>query len=152
MGVSTFSGPIKAGPIKFTTGITLGTDVADLGFMSMTQYEAISQVALTDTTDIVIPAGSIITDIKLYVTSVWTGTTTLGVGTSVSAIDLTAANAVSGAALGLIVVTPGADAGRVAKWANVGTTDIRIVVTSAATGTGTGYLAVTYAQTGILVP
>lgn len=154
MGVSTFSGPVKAGPIKFTTGTTLGTDVADLGFMSMTQYEAIVQGASDPvyTTSIVIPAGSIITDIKLYVTSVWTGTTTLGIGTSVSATDLTAAAAVSGAALGIITATAGADATRVGKWANVGTTDIRIVVTSTATGTGTGFLAVTYAQTGALVP
>lgn len=158
MGVSTFSGPIKAGPIKFTTGTTLGTDVANLGFMSMTQYEAITQAtngssAGVYTTSIVIPAGSIITDIKLYVTAVWSGAaTTLGVGTTASATDLTAAAAVAGGTLGIITVTAGADATRVGKWANVGTTDIKIVVTSTNTGTGTGYLAVTYAQTGVLIP
>lgn len=158
MGVSTFSGPIKAGPIKFTTGTTLGTDVADLGFMSMTQYEAVTQatngsVAGVYTTNIVIPAGSIITDIKLYVTGVWSGAaSTLGIGTSVSATDLTAAAAVAGGTLGIITATAGADATRVEKWANAGTTDIRIVITSTNTGTGTGFLAVTYAQTGILVP
>jgi len=158
MGVSTFSGPIKAGPIKFTTGTTLGTDVADLGFMSMTQYEAVTQatngsVAGVYTTNIVIPAGSIITDIELYVTGVWSGAaSTLGIGTTVSATDLTAAAAVAGGTLGIITATAGADATRVGKWANTGTTDIRIVITSTNTGTGTGFLAVTYAQTGILVP
>lgn len=158
MGVSTFSGPIKAGPIKFTTGTTLGTDVANLGFMSMTQYEAITQAtngssAGVYTTSIVIPAGSIITDIELYVTTVWSGAaTTLGVGTTASATDLTAAAAVAGGTLGIIAATAGADATRVGKWANTGTTDIKIVVTSTNTGTGAGYLAVTYAQTGVLIP
>lgn len=158
MGVSTFSGPIKAGPIKFTTGTTLGTDVANLGFSSLTQFEAVTQATNGSspgvyTTNIVIPAGSIITNIQLYVTSIFTGAaTTLGVGTTVSATDLTAAAAVAGGTLGIITVTAGADATRVGRYANTGTADIRIVLTSTNTGTGTGFLAVTYAQTGVLVP
>ena len=109
MGVSTFSGPLKVGPIKFTTGTTLGTDVADLGFASLTQFEAVTQAtngvsAGVYTTNIVIPAGSIITDIKLYVTVVWSGVaSTLGVGTSVSATALTAAAAVAGGTLDIMV-------------------------------------------------
>lgn len=158
MGVSTFSGPLKVGPIKFTTGTTLGTDVADLGFASLTQFEAVTQAtngvsAGVYTTNIVIPAGSIITDIKLYVTVVWSGVaSTLGVGTSVSATALTAAAAVAGGTLGIITVTAGADATRVGTYANTGTADIRVVLTSTNTGTGAGFLAVTYAQTGTLVP
>lgn len=158
MGVTTFSGPLKVGPIKFTTGTTLGSDVADLGFASLTQFEAVTQAtngasAGVYTTNIVIPAGSIITDIKLYVTAIWSGAaTTLGVGTSVSATYLTAAAAVAGGTLGIITVTAGADATRVGNYANTGTADIRVVLTSTNTGTGTGFLAVTYAQTGTLVP
>ena len=158
MGVTTFSGPLKVGPIKFTTGTTLGSDVADLGFASLTQFEAVTQAtngvsAGVYTTNIVIPAGSIITDIKLYVTAIWSGAaTTLGVGTSVSATALTAAAAVAGGTLGIITVTAGADATRVGTYANTGTADIRVVLTSTNTGTGTGFLAVTYAQTGTLVP
>jgi len=158
MGVSTFSGPLKVGPIKFTTGTTLGTDVADLGFASLTQFEAVTQATNGSspgvyTTNIVIPAGSIITDIKLYVTAIWSGAaSTLGVGTSVSATALTAAAAVAGGTLGIITVTAGADATRVGTYANTGTADIRVVLTSTNTGTGTGFLAVTYAQTGTLVP
>jgi len=158
MGVSTFSGPLKVGPIKFTTGTTLGTDVADLGFASLTQFEAVTQATNGSspgvyTTNIVIPAGSIITDIQLYVTVVWSGAaSTLGVGTSVSATALTAAAAVAGGTLGIITVTAGADATRVGTYANTGTSDIRVVLTSTNTGTGTGFLAVTYAQTGTLVP
>ena len=160
MGVTTFSGPLKVGPIKFTTGTTLGSDVADLGFASLTQFEAVTQATNGSspgvyTTNIVIPAGSIITDIKLYVTAIWSGVaSTLGVGTSVSATALTAAAAVAGGTLGIITVTAGADATRVGAYANTGagTADIRIVLTSTNTGTGTGFLAVTYAQTGTLVP
>jgi hypothetical protein len=158
MGVSTFSGPLKVGPIKFTTGTTLGNDVANLGFASLTQYEAITQatngsVAGVYTTNIVIPAGSIITDIELYVTTAWTGAaTTLGIGTTVSATDLTAAGAVAGGTIGIVAATAGADATRVGKWANTGTSDIKIVVTSTNTGSGVGFIAVTYAQTGVLIP
>ena len=37
MGTTTFSGPIKAGTIKDTTGTTLGTDVQNTGFVQMVQ-------------------------------------------------------------------------------------------------------------------
>ena len=158
MGTSTFSGPIKAGPIKFTTGTTLGQDVANTGNVVLAQYEAVTQAtnggsAGVYTTSIVIPAGSIITDIELYVTAVWSGAaTTLGVGTSASATALTAAAAVAGGTLGIIAVTAGADATRVGTWYNVGTTDIRIVLTSTNTGTGTGFLVVSYVQPGAISP
>lgn len=157
MGTTTFSGPVRAGPIKFTTGTTLGTDVADIGEVVLSQSEAITQAGpLADgvyTTNIVIPAGSTITSIQLFVTTVWDGVaSTLGVGTTVSATDLTAAGAVAGGTLGIISATAGANATRVAKWANVGTTDIRIKVTSTNTGNGVGYLVVNYIQHGTYIP
>ena len=37
MGTTTFSGPIKAGTIKHTTGSTLGTDMANVGQVVMSQ-------------------------------------------------------------------------------------------------------------------
>ena len=158
MGTTTFSGPIKAGPIKFTTGTTLGQDVANTGNVGLMQSEAVTQAtngssAGVYTSNIVIPAGSTITDIKLYVGVVWSGVaSTLGVGTSASATALTAAGAVAGGTLGIITVTAGADATRVGTWYNVGTTDIRIVLTSTNTGTGTGYLVVSYVQPGVINP
>lgn len=154
MGTTTFSGPIKAGTINATTGTTLGTDVANIGQVVMSQSQAITQAGTNlDTpdgiyvTNIVIPANSTITSIKLYVGAVWSGVaSTLGIGTSASATALTAAGAVAGGTLGIISATAGADATRVNKWADVGTTDIRIVVTSTNTGTGTGVLVVEYLQ------
>jgi hypothetical protein len=158
MASSLFSGPIKAGPIKFTTGTTLGQDVANVGNVVLSQQSAVTQatngaVAGVYTTNIVIPAGSTITSVQLFVTTVWDGVaTTLGVGTSASATALTAAAAVAGGTLGIIAATAGADATRVATWADVGATDIRIVLTSTNTGGGAGTLVVNYIQPGAISP
>lgn len=151
MGITTFSGPVKVGDIKFTTGTTLGSDIANLGTVASTQVEAITQAGPAAdgvyTTSIVIPAGSTIISIGVYVNAVWSGAaSTLGIGTTASATALTAAGAVAGGTLGLIAATAGADATRVGNWANVGTTDVRIKVTSTNTGTGTATLVVTYVQ------
>jgi len=151
MGITTFSGPVKVGDIKFTTGTTLGQDVANLGTVLSMQSEAITQAGPgadgVYTSNIVIPAGSTITAIQVYIGAVWSGaSTTLGIGTTGSATYLTAAGAVAGGTLGIISATAGADATRVGNWANVGTTDVRIKVTSTNTGTGTATLVVTYAQ------
>lgn len=158
MGTTTFSGPVRAGPIKSTTGTTLGTDVNNVGEVVLSQYEAITQAtngvsAGVYTTNIVIPAGSTITSIQLYVTAIWSGAaTTLGVGTTASATALTAAAAVAGGTLGIIAATAGADATRIGNWITVGTTDVKIMITSTNTGTGTGYLVVNYIQHGTYVP
>ena len=157
MSTSTFSGPIKAGPIKFTTGTTLGQDVANTGNVVLMQSEAVTQAGPgadgVYTTNIVLPAGSTITDIKLYITAVWSGVaSTLGLGTTVSATALTAATAVAGGTLGIITATAGADATRIAAWYTVGTSDIRIKLTSVNTGTGTGFLVVSYVQPGVINP
>lgn len=157
MGTTTFSGPVRAGPIKFTTGTTLGTDVENIGEVVLSQYQAITQAGPAAdgvfTTDIVIPAGSTITSIQLYVGVVWSGAaSTLGIGTTASATALTAAGAVAGGTLGIIAATAGADATRVGNWINVGTTDVRIKVTSTNTGAGTGWLVVNYIQHGTYIP
>ena len=39
MGITTFSGPIKAGTIKDTTGTTLGTDVKNTGQVVMSYFD-----------------------------------------------------------------------------------------------------------------
>ena len=43
MGITTFSGPIKAGTIKSTTGTTLGTDVKNTGQVVMAQTAHLPQ-------------------------------------------------------------------------------------------------------------
>jgi hypothetical protein len=151
MGTTTFSGPVRTGTIKYTTGTTLGTDVANIGEVVLSQSQAVTQAS--SATNIVIPAGSTITSIQLYVTAVWDGVaTTLGIGNTVSATAYTAATAVAGGTLGIIAATAGADATRVGNWYNVGTTDVKIAITSTNTGAGTGYLVVNYIQHGTNVP
>jgi len=152
MGMTTFTGPITAGDILNTSGTTLGTNIANVGYVQMAQTAAVTQSGgILSTTPIVIPANSQIISITLFVTAVWSTTTTLGIGTTASATALTTAGAVSGAALGLIVVTPGTALTQINNWIDVGTTDVQLAI-STSTGTGTGWLNIEYIQNYNLVP
>ena len=145
MATTTFSGPIKAGTIKNTTGSTLGTDVKNTGQVVMCQSQAVTQA--DGTTNIVIPANSQIVAIELSVDVIWNGVaSTAGIGYTGDATAFTAAAAVAGGTLGIISATAGADATRVNNWADVGTSDVRILVTSTNTGAGEGFLTVRYVQ------
>ena len=145
MANTTFSGPILAGTIKNTTGTTLGSDVKNTGQVVMCQSQAVTQA--DGTTNIVIPANSQIVAIELSVDVIWDGVaSTAGIGWTGDATALTAAAAVAGGTLGIISATAGADATRVNNWADVGTTDRRILVTNTNTGAGEGFLTVRYVQ------
>jgi hypothetical protein len=145
MANTTFSGPIRAGNIRNTTGTTVGTNIANVGQVVMAQSQAITQASAVTT--IVIPANSQIVEINVYVTAVWSGVaTTFGVGTTALATAFTAAGAVDGAAIGVLSVTPGTDATRTGAFIDVGTTDVKIAVTSTNTGTGAGVITVRYVQ------
>jgi hypothetical protein len=145
MGTTTFSGPLRAGNIPNTTGTTLGTDVANVGFVVMAQSAPFTQAS--GATTIVIPANSQILSIDINVTTEFTGVaTTFGVGTTASATFFTAAGAVDGAAFGIVAAAPGDDGTRAANWVDVGTTDRKVQVTSTNTGSGAGVITVTYVQ------
>lgn len=145
MGQTTFSGPVRAGTIQNTTGTTVGTDIANVGYMVMAQSALFTQAS--GATTIVVPANSQILSININVTTEFTGVaTTFGVGTTASATFLTAAAAVDGSAFGIVAAAPGDDATRAANWVDVGTTDRKILVTSTNTGSGTGVITVTYIQ------
>lgn len=149
MANTTFSGPIRAGTIKDTTGTTLGTDVANLGQTVMAQSYRFTQAGLATSasTPIVIPANSQILEITLYIDVAFDGVaSTLGVGTSVLATAFTAAGAVAGGTVGIVSVTPGTDGTRTDAFIDVGTTDIRVTVTPTNTGAGTGVITVRYLQ------
>lgn len=159
MGTTTFSGPVKAGPIKFTTGTTLGEDVADVGNVVLSQSSALTQAtnagsAGVYSTDIVIPAGSTITSIQIFVTAAWSGAAqTINVGTNSTATQLAvAADNDLSTTLGLKTIIPGSDATRTGKWITVGTTDVRIWTKSTNTGTGVGVMVVNYIQNGVISP
>jgi hypothetical protein len=145
MARTTFSGPIRAGNIYNTTGTTVGTDIANVGQVVMAQSSAITQTSAV--TSIVIPANSQIVEINVWVTEAWdNAATTFGVGTTVLATKFTAAGAVDGAAVGVLSVTSGTDLTRTNAFIDVGTTDVKIAVTSTNTGSGTGVITVRYVQ------
>jgi hypothetical protein len=154
-----FTGPIIAGNVVGSDGSNvlagLGSQIgtANQGYASMNQSCVITQatnsgVAGRFACPIVIPAQSQIKSIKLMVTTAFSGAaTTLGIGTSGSAVALTAADAVvTSGALGQITITPGTSLTQIANWDNVGNQDVQIVVLSTNTGTGVGTLSVEYIQ------
>lgn len=147
MGKTTFTGPIRAGSILNTSGTTLGQDVKNVGSVVMAQTYPITQ-ALTATalgTTIVLPANSHILNIQMVVATVWNGAaTTFSVGTSATSTELVSGAA--GGTIGVIGLNPGSDATRTANWDDTGTTDKRVFVLSANTGTGVGTLTVRYIQ------
>lgn len=146
MANSTFSGPIRAGTIRDTTGTTLGTNVANVGQVVMGQTSKVTQAGGI-LAPIVVPANSQIIEMTLYVTTAWDGVaSTLGLGTTALATAYTAAGAVAGGTIGIVSVTPGTDATRTAAFVDVGATDVKVAATSTNTGNGVGYLVVRYLQ------
>jgi len=132
MGTTTFSGPIKAGSIKDTSGNTVGTDVANTGFALMAQSAVIDIIGATNTTTVgTIPANSQIVDVILNVTTANDdgGVATVKIGHSGDDDEyLPATNA---KATGTTRGTIGADG------TDIGTTDQQVTATfTAANGNG----------------
>ena len=147
MANTTFSGPILAGTIKNTTGTTVGTNMKNTGHVLMSQTEAVDQTAVTGTTNIIIPANSQLVSADLYVSVIWSGSAaTAGLGYVGDATAFTAAAAFTGATLGIIKITAGANKARVDAWADIGSTDRRLLLTHGNTGAGEGWITVTYIQ------
>ena len=147
MATTTFSGPVKAGTISNTTGTTVGTNMANVGSVLMSQTEAITQAATTSTTNIIIPAKSQLVSADLYVSVIWSGSAaTAGLGYVGDATAFTAAAAFTGGVLGIIKITAGANKARVDAWADVGSTDRRLLLTYPNLGAGEGWITVTYIQ------
>ena len=146
MATTTFSGPVKAGTISNTTGTTVGTNMANVGSVLMSQTEKIDQTSTSTTTSMIIPANSQLVSADLYVSVIWSTTTTAGLGYVGDATAFTAATDIAGGTLGIIKITAGANKARVDAWADVGSTDRRILLTNGSTGNGEGWLTVTYIQ------
>lgn len=150
MGKTTFTGPIRAGNILNTSGVTVGKDVKNVGSVLMVQSVPVTQTTSTGQatgvfkTDIVLPANSHIIAIQFCNTVGWSGAATVDIGTNAGGAELT--SALASPAVGITAATPGTDATRAGKWDDIGTSDVRIWVKSSATGTGVGTLSVRYIQ------
>ena len=147
MGTTTFSGPIKAGTIRDTTGLSVGTNVANTGFVLMAQSSVVDIAGVSATTSVgVVPANSKITEVVLNVVQASdssaaatlsvgfsTGDATLLDSTSVKAVGVTTSSAMGTASI------------------NIGTADLEIFATYApasatATTKGIGDVTVKYLQ------
>ena len=149
MATTTFSGPIKAGTIRNTTGTTLGTDVANVGSVVMSQSSDTELTHATTTATalgIIIPANSQILSMTIIVESLFTAssTTTISVGNgSDDATDVSAATNVSATATSAAMSPAAVDV-----WTNTGTTDVElygITIANSATA-GSARITVQYVQ------
>ena len=146
MGITTFTGPIKAGDVLDTTGTTPGT-VSNVGFVEMAQTYSFTQAgtATATATTICIPANSHILNIQFLVTTAWNGAAaTISIGTSATSNELVSAQSLG--TIGLTSAGPGTSATRTGVWSNTGTSDVIIYALSANTGAGVGDLIVRYIQ------
>ena len=153
MGITTFSGPIKAGTLKETTGTTLGSDVKNTGQVVMAQTFSTgatldSGASAANTTTVVIPANSQIIDIVLDKVTVMAGATAVfsvgdtvgGNSTFINEYDITIASGAGRA-------YPTEEAGGTLAWADVGTSDVKLTWTSTgATSAGEIRATVLYQQ------
>ena len=143
MGFSTFSGPIRAGTVRYTTGTTAGT-VDNTGCVVLAQSNSLdcttASPATTTFTVGWIPAGSQILEFYLdtIVGFTFTGgttpaaTLTIGDGTTANKYVTTATITSLGRVAATVVV---------ANLANIGTSDVPLVVTVAFTGSPTAVTA-----------
>ncbi len=148
MATTTFSGPIKAGTIRNTTGTTAGTDMRNTGHVLMVQSFHISHTDTTDTSEtVVIPAKSHIKNIFVNVEVAFDAGTTnkldVGiVGDSDKFIDNAEVGTLGTVALGATA--------QCLAWKNVGTTDVQIAAKYIPTGTaqsaGKARVCIVYAQ------
>ena len=137
MGTTTFSGPIKAGTIKDTTGTTVGADIKNTGFVLMSQSKVVALTGATaNTTVAVIPANSQVVEVFADVTVVSndTGAANVSVG---NASNATAYIAVSNAKVtGRLTAVNAAIIS--SAFFDVGTSDSKLTaVFQAGTGDGT---------------
>ena len=153
MGTTTFSGPIKAGTIKNTTGTTVGTDIKNTGQVVMAQTFSTSTslasgASAANATTVVIPANSQIIDIVLDKPTVMAGATCVfsigdtvgGNATFVNSYSVTIASGVGRA-------YPTTEAGGALAWADTGTADKKLTWTSTgATSAGEIRATILYQQ------
>jgi len=146
MGTTTFSGPIKAGTIKDTTGTTVGTDMKNVGQVLMVQSAAITQSTTAAASGIVIPANSQIVEMSVYVTTAWDNSSTLNIGTTSTSTELATAIVVT--VVEKIKLASQATITDSDAWEDIGSTDVKIFTDSSATTSDTGVatLTVTYVQ------
>ena len=148
MATTTFSGPIKAGTIKNTTGTTVGTDMKNTGQVVMAQTHAIDLsggAIAAEATDVIIPANSQLIDIVFDSITASSGATNISIGKVGGGAAIFVNTFAIGTTVGL--KRPTTEAGGSLAWEDIGTSDVRLNVTnSAATSSGECRFTITYQQ------
>ena len=144
MGTTTFSGPIKAGTIKDTTGTTVGTNKANVGFVKMAQTASWTQSTTAADTGIVIPANSQIVEISIYITTACDAAN-ISMGTSSTSTELFTALA-AGTAANVIKLGSAGTITDADTWVDIGSTDLPIFIDFSAGTSGIGNVTVEYIQ------
>jgi len=149
MGSTVFTGPVLAGNVLNSdgsgnlAGVGGSNGTQNVGFCAMAQVAAITQSATAAATTIVIPAQSQIIDIRVAVTTGWSGGT-LSIGTNSTSNQLASAIAAASLVQGMYIVPV---TSLIANWNNTSSTqDVQIWVKSSAGTAGVGELIVTYLQ------
>jgi hypothetical protein len=134
MATTTFSGPVKAGTINNTTGTTVGTNVANTGFVLMAQSANVVFEANGTTTDIAtLPANSQIFQITVDVTTAFdaASTNTLDLGDGSTADQY--ADALALGSLARVLAT--SDVSQIGNLIDIGSSDVTVTATYNQTGT-----------------
>jgi hypothetical protein len=149
MAFSTFTGPVRSGTVKNTTGTTLGT-IDNTGVVVLSQT---ANLGLTTSAPFVLPAGSQILNIFIDVTTTFTTSATLAVGDGTTVDKYV--TAITTPAAGRQTIT--FSVAQLTAISNIGTSDVKITVTMAGTTAvaGAGFITISYVQktsTGTEVP
>lgn len=138
MGFATHLGPWLLGTVKNTTGTTAGT-IRNMGATVVAQEANLVFGTLTGNA-FVLPAGALVTDIKVVTTTVFSAATTLLLSIGGTAFTTTGTiTSVGSVALGANATTPGG-------WLNVGSTDAIVTYTmvGATLTTGAATVIISY--------
>ena len=139
MSFTSFSGPVRAGTVRNTTGTTAGT-VDNTGCVVLSQSVQVGYAAGTTTVGW-IPAGAQIDSINFDVTTAYVGSPALTIGDGTTANKFWTSTTLSSA--GRLATTNAA----LANWYNIGTTDVPVVVTLGSGGSaGAANVTVIYTQ------
>ena len=130
MGFATHLGPWLLGTVKNTTGTTAGT-IRNTGATIVSQSAPVVYGTLTGNA-FVLPAGAMVTGVKVVTTTVFSAATTCKL--SIGGTDFTTNGTITSVGsvdLGANATTPGG-------WLNVGSTDAIVTYTLAGTALTTG--------------
>ena len=145
MGFASHLGPWLLGTVKNTTGTTAGT-IRNMGATIVTQTGATTVSDTTATTLFVLPAGAMILDFIVNITTAYAGTTgnTITVKSGSTTLGTVGGATTTPLAVGRATFTV-TDAS-IASYVNVGTSDVFITATYACAGTASGGAATVTCQ------